>query len=296
MTLTQTAQPVRGRHSRGPIEILHSDDVGHVRQTWDARYTHAELRFMAASNEWLVLWNPDSGEYVTGGRWRHRDDIFEITEIAGTGTAVELAEAFAQEASSRGVHLVVVPERTEQRKSQFYSAAGFEPIEEIIVYELHGLRPPRHRPMTPQFEGVPRNDAFQREELLDLDNRTFPWLWWNSAGEFDNYFQADGVSIEMARDDTGKPMAYVGFTRLRGWGHLDRIAVSPDVQGRGLGKKSLEYAIARMVSMGARRVGLSTQSDNHVSRQLYESVGFQRNRAHDYRLYGCWIGERRPVV
>lgn len=250
---------------------------------------------MVSSPDWLVLWNSQTGEYVVGGPWRHRSEVLEITEISGSSGAVELVQAFLDVATGQGVNLVLIAERTERRKEQFYAAVGFQTIEEIIIYELHNLRPPRHRPLHPVFRHVDMADPVQKQELIDLDHKTFPWLWWNSEGEFDNYSLVNGVTIEMARDRDGTPIAYVGYTRLRGWGHLDRIAVSPDIQGQGLGRASLEYAVARMVGMGARRIGLSTQSDNHVSRALYENFGFRRNHSHDYRLYGRWTGERREV-
>lgn len=293
--MTDTLEHTRETPFRGPIGRLQPEDVGLVRQTWDARYTHADLRFMAASPEWLVLWNSQTGEHIVGGPWRHRRDVLEITEIAGSGGAIELVQAFVEEAAQSSVELVLIPERLERRKEPFYAAVGFEDIEQIIIYEIHNLRPPRHRPLTPTFERIDMSNASQRNELIELDHATFPWLWLNSSAEFDNYAAANGVAIEMARDSDGQPLAYVGYTRLRGWGHLDRIAVSPAAQGRGLGRVALEYAVARMVGLGARRVGLSTQADNHVSRKLYESFGFRRNSAHDYRLYGRWTGERRPV-
>src|SRR5690606_40727987 len=95
------------------------------------------------------------------------------------------------------------------RSEQFYVAVGFEPIEQIVIYELHGLRPPRHRPLTPVFVQVDLDDPRQRRDLIDLDHSTFPWLWWNSEAEFENYAESNGVSIEMAYDDDGRPLAYV---------------------------------------------------------------------------------------
>lgn len=293
--MTETLHELDSRFPGEPIELLQLADIGRVRQTWDARYTHADLRQIVATPGWMVLWNVQSGEYVVTGPWRHRHEVLEIVEIAASGGAIELVHAVMREAVRKGIDLVLVPERHERRKAQFYAAVGFEPIEDIIIYELHSLRPPRHRPLHPVFTPVDMDDPAQKQQLLELDHASFPWLWWNSTGEFDNYAQANGVVIEMARDDQGAPIAYVGYTRLRGWGHLDRIAVAPGQQGRGLGRLALEYAVARMVSMGARRVALSTQSDNHVSRALYESYGFRRNHSHDYRLYGRWTGERREV-
>jgi ribosomal protein S18 acetylase RimI-like enzyme len=284
--LTEVIDYIRERELGGDIRLLAPEDVGRLRQSWDARHTLADLRQIAANPDNLSLWNARTGEYVVGGPWRHRAEILEIVDIAAVGGAVELVQTFARAAEERGVELVLVPERSERRKEQFYGSVGFEAIEEIIIYEMHHLRPPRHRPLTPVFSRVDIHDPRSQHALLELDHQAFPWLWRNSEAEFANYAAAPGVEIEMAFDSQSRPLAYVGYTKLRTWGHLDRIAVSPAAQGSGLGRAALEYAVARMVAVGARRVGLSTQANNHVSRKLYESFGFHRNASHDYRLYG----------
>lgn len=293
--LTQTIDYIREGALGGNIRILEAGDVGKLRQSWDARYSREELRHIATSPDALTLWNTRSGEYIIGGSWRHRREILEVTELGAVGGAVELVQALVRLAALRGCDLILVPERSERRKEQFYDTSGFDPIEEIIIYELHHLRPPRHRPLSPVFVRVGLDDARSYRDLVDLDHHAFPWLWWNSEAEFENYAESPGVEIEMARDEAGQPLAYVGYTKLRSWGHLDRIAVSPDAQGRGLGRASLEYAVARMVAAGARRIGLSTQANNHVSRALYESFGFHRNASHDYRLYGRWTNGEQPT-
>lgn len=288
--MTEVIDDIRRRELGGDIRLLAPEDVGRLRQSWDARHTLSELRAIAANPATLSLWNTRTGEYIVGGPWRHRGEIQEIVDIAAVGGAVELVHAFADAAEDRGIDLVLVPERAERRKEQFYGSVGFKPIEEIIIYELHHLRPPRHRPLTPVFNRVDLGRPGSYDALLQLDHHAFPWLWRNSEAEFANYASAAGVEIEIAFDNRGRPLAYVGYTKLRTWGHLDRIAVSPSAQGLGLGRTALEYAVARMVAAGARRVGLSTQANNHVSRALYESFGFHRNTSHDYRLYGRWTG------
>ncbi len=122
-----------------------------------------------------------------------------------------------------------------------------------------------------------------------LDHQAFPWLWWNCRDEFLQYAGSPGVAIELGRDESGRAVAYIGTTRYRTWGHLDRIAVAPDIQGRGLGRAALDYAVMTLARSGARRVGLSTQARNHRSRRLYDTYGFRRSPGNDYRLYGRWI-------
>ena len=114
-------------------------------------------------------------------------------------------------------------------------------------------------------------------------------MWWNSPEEFVEYAGSPGVAIDVARDPDGQIVAYVGTTRFRSWGHLDRIAVEPGLQGMGLGRAALDYAVMALGNAGTRRIGLSTQDNNTASRALYERYGFRRAPSHDYRIYGRWL-------
>ncbi|MBX6343245.1 MAG: GNAT family N-acetyltransferase, partial [Thermomicrobiaceae bacterium] len=145
------------------------------------------------------------------------------------------------------------------------------------------------------FERVDIHDQGRFAELVALDHASFPWLWWNSVEEFENYFGSPGVEIYLGRDHAGAAVSYIGVTRFRNWGHLDRIAVAPERQGEGLGLQSLDFAVEVLARGGARRVGLSTQARNVRSRTLYERYGFQRSPSQDYCLYGRWLGPAEPL-
>jgi ribosomal protein S18 acetylase RimI-like enzyme len=54
------------------------------------------------------------------------------------------------------------------------------------------------------------------------------------------------------------------------------LAVSPDAQGRGVGRALLRAVIERARKMGVRHLVLSTQSGMDAARYLYSSVGFVR--------------------
>ena len=57
--------------------------------------------------------------------------------------------------------------------------------------------------------------------------------------------------------------------------HLNRIAVHPAHQGRGLGTLLLCDALRAFWRQGARHVTLNTQADNARSHQLYRRFGFE---------------------
>ncbi len=55
---------------------------------------------------------------------------------------------------------------------------------------------------------------------------------------------------------------------------LSKMAVSPAVRGRGIGRKLLEYVIAQARALGARSLWLGSNSRLRNAVHLYESVGF----------------------
>jgi ribosomal protein S18 acetylase RimI-like enzyme len=282
------------RHTRSgndpDIQVLSPRDVQFLRLPWDGRFSAAELERVVSHHPNLSVWNTRTGEFLVGGHWRHRDEIATILELAGSATAVGLIEAWIDVCHDAGMRLVVVSEQAERRRRQFYEAAHLDPIEEIIIYELNRVRAQAPALGELRFEPFDISDQVVFDELLHVDHRAFPWMWWNSREEFMEYASAPGVSIDVGRDRQGQLLAYVGTTRYRSWGHLDRIAVMPGYQGHGFGLAALDYAVMTLARAGARRVGLSTQAQNERSRRLYERYGFKRSPSHDYLLYGRTLG------
>lgn len=56
---------------------------------------------------------------------------------------------------------------------------------------------------------------------------------------------------------------------------LAKMAVREDERGRGIGRKLLDYTIARAKQVGAQRLYLETNSKLENAIHLYESVGFR---------------------
>jgi ribosomal protein S18 acetylase RimI-like enzyme len=263
-----------------------AEDVPQFRIPWNSRFSQRELTRLLERPTTVALWMPRTGEFLISGPWRNRTEITSIVDISATGSALELLRVWARYCAARGFEAIVASEQSEKRRQEFYVAAGMELLEEIVVYEMDRLRiPPAGRPVL-NFAPVTMSNEEERAELERLDHAAFPWFWWNSPEEFRDYADAPGVTIDLGRDAVGRPMAYVGYTRFRTWGHLDRIAVQPETQGQGLGRVALDHVLRTMGTAGARRIALSTQANNTRSRRMYESAGFRRNAAHDYRVWG----------
>lgn len=275
--------------------MLTPEAVGRLRLPWDARFTPRELAEIARAQPNLSVWNQRTGEFLIGGPWRRRRDIAAIVELGASGGAIDLIDAFCLLARRQGVTLAVASEQVERRRSSFYVHARLKPIEDIVIYELTRVRAKTPRSNSLAFMPLDIDNLAMVRDLIRLDHAAFPWLWWNSDEEFAEYASAPGVRIDIARGEDGKAIAYVGTTRFRSWGHLDRIAVDPAMQGQGLGRIALDYAVSSLAAAGASRVGLSTQSRNTRSRALYESYGFRRSTSHDYRVYGRLLDETRRL-
>jgi ribosomal protein S18 acetylase RimI-like enzyme len=128
-------------------------------------------------------------------------------------------------------------------------------------------------------------------DLITVDHASFPWLWWNDLPELSYYTNQPDVAVYLIYLNHTQPVGYFGYTIYDEWGHLDRLAVVPGMQGKHIGAFMLSFAIKDMAQRGAKRVTLSTQDNNYQSQKLYEGFGFQRVRNLEYSLIGKMLGE-----
>ena len=66
---------------------------------------------------------------------------------------------------------------------------------------------------------------------------------------------------------------------------LAKLAVTPSAQGRGLGRRLVQSAIAFAGERGAKRVSLVSNSGLGPALRLYESLGFEHGPIPDPRPY-----------
>lgn len=280
-----TSGVVSSPRSSLTIETLRPEDVDRLHFGIFSRSTATGVRAMISAYPGRSVWVPETLEYAIVAPWRHRLEVANVHELSAARHPTELLADVVRRSGELGAALVLNIELDETRHPAFYDRAGFSLLEEVVTYELlesHWVRG-RTEPLT--FAPADASDSVTRSRLLEIDHAAFPWLWWNNEAEFIAYAESPGVELYFAHD-AGVPIGYIGVTSYLGWGHLDRIAILPELQGRGYGRAALEFAIERLVQLGARHVGLSTQHQNVRSRRLYERTGFRHVPANDYRLYG----------
>ena len=286
--------PPRGQRISAPVvRTLAPGDVSALRLP--GKLGAQSLRQLLERDPGRSVWVPETLEYALIGSWRNRSEIASVEDLVAVRHLEPLLEAAVERCAAHDNDLLLAIELDSPRSPSRYERAGLEMLEEVITYEAGISRDTW--PGNSQSRLVPVDTGDERAVALvtRMDQTAFPWLWRNSRAEFDIYLRTPGVEVFLIEVD-GEPAAYIGVTLFSGWGHLDRIAVVPDLQGRGFGLEALGLAVDVMRQRGARRMGLSTQRTNWRSQRLYERFGFRRTPEHDYRLFGAWCHPERQAL
>lgn len=105
------------------------------------------------------------------------------------------------------------------------------------------------------------------------------------SSKADAWFAAgflDGAIVTMAHGLQGRERDGIGEP-IPGLMHFGMVAVDPAYWGRGYGRTTIEFAIARGRDFGYNAIQLWTQLSNERAQQLYRSLGFVADgRVKDY--------------
>ena len=283
--------PARRTHAaEADIRTIEPGDIARLRLP-GIRAAHA-VRQEIERYPGRSVWAPSTLEFALVIPWRNRFEIACVNELRAVRNAEPLLRAAFEQCALHGDDLFLALDLETQRSPTRYERAGMQIMEDVITYEMATPRETPRASSLVHLKPVHAQDERAVDAVCRLDRAAFPWLWRNSRAEFDAYLCTPGVEVDLILAD-GAPVAYIGITHFAGWGHLDRIAVAPEHQGRGLGLDALRLAVDAMARRGARRIGLSTQQTNWRSQRLYERFGFRRTFENDYRLYGRWTDPSR---
>src|SRR5687768_1555314 len=284
------APPRGARVSTSVVHTLGPGDIAALRLP--GRHGAESVRRLLDRYPGRSVWVPSTLEYALISPWRNRPEIAHVENLVAVRHLEELLRAAVERCADQGDELMLTVELDSQRSPARYERAGLEMLEEVITYEIGIGREPWSSSDYLRLVRFDADDEAAIDLVTSIDQASFPWLWRNNRAEFDVYLQTPGVEVWLVEAD-GEPVGYFGVTLFPDWGHLDRVAVIPERQGRGLGLEALGLAVDAMRKQGARRVGLSTQRTNRRSQRLYERFGFQRTPEHDYRLFGAWCRPER---
>jgi len=115
-----------------------------------------------------------------------------------------------------------------------------------------------------------------------VDRAAFSPIWQNSYMSLEIAFR--GAVIATVAESTDGVVGYQISTITALGGHIARLAVCPDVQGKGIGYNLVCDVLARFLQRGARTITVNTQINNQASLSIYQTVGFQ-NTGEEYPVF-----------
>jgi GNAT superfamily N-acetyltransferase len=135
----------------------------------------------------------------------------------------------------------------------------------VLVHDLATLPPPTDR--------TRRARRRERAAALGADQAAFDEFWHLDADGLREAARATPSAHMRVTREEG-PLGYALFGRAATDGYLQRLAVRPEAQGRGLGGALVTDGLNWLHRRGATRAYVNTQSDNDRAYALYERVGF----------------------
>jgi ribosomal-protein-alanine N-acetyltransferase len=100
---------------------------------------------------------------------------------------------------------------------------------------------------------------------------TFGEAWTRS--QCAGILQMSGVSLMLARDAGGAPLGFALFRTIAAEAELLLLAVAPQHQRRGVGRRLLDAFVERAGDAGAERVHLEVR-DGNPAVAMYHAAGF----------------------
>jgi len=152
-----------------------------------------------------------------------------------------------------------------------FTDAGF-----AVRERLHLLRHPLDTIPEAEPARIRRAGRRHRGDVLELDRLAFDSFWHLDQMGLDEARQATPISrFRVAIDDTA-PVGYTVAGRAGTLSYLQRLAVHPTAQGRGLGRSLTVDALQWARRRRCLSMMVNTQDANLGALHLYESLGFLR--------------------
>lgn len=149
---------------------------------------------------------------------------------------------------------------------------GFEYRENVVTMHRAPLALPP-KPITPV---TIRNGYLEDLQAISMiDHAAFSPPWQMNPVDL-RASQRQAASCRVALYDN----AIIGYeiaTRHHTAGHLARLAVNPEYQGKRVGQLLLHDLLTRFTKRGVKGMTVNTQQSNIRSQHLYERFGFIRN-------------------
>ena len=214
-------------------------------------------------------------ERLRAGPWRGDPRVAYLNPVPGSPLpSAEFIRRCLRTLSRQGYDRVVTGALAPGEQSGF-RAAGFAPGEHLHLL-AHDLRT-----LPDVAESVPgivmrRAARADRIAVLELDAHAFDRFWRLDEPGLDEAITATPHSRFRVATEEERVMGYAVTGRAGRRGYLQRLAVHPDVQRRGVGGALVLDALRWLRRWRAERAMVNTQLGNEAALALYERAGFRR--------------------
>lgn len=177
-----------------------------------------------------------------------------------------------------------------------FTTIGFTPVSHLhlLVHDLaHLTFPARRARADASRHGIVVRDADPTDDdaALAVDRLAFRPEWAMDALGLANARRATPAArYRVAADRTGHVVGYAVTGRAGRRGYLQRLAVHPDCQGRGVGRTLVLDGLRWCRRWGTRGVVVNTQHGNERALGLYRGLGFRDTTV------GLVVLELRPTT
>jgi ribosomal protein S18 acetylase RimI-like enzyme len=195
---------------------------------------------------------------------------FSLTE-----TWDALWETASQDLSQAGGATVAVIALHEWLRD-LVQTSGFDSTQEIVMLEWSGLTLPQIMKPTGIF--IRSMTVQDLPVVAEVDEVAFGPIWQNSLPALNKAFSQAGFATLAEMD--GRIIGYQISTQNPFGAHLARLAVRPEMQGKGIGAALVADLTAELLRRGLTRLTVNTQDDNKTSLALYDRIGFRRTGEH----------------
>jgi ribosomal protein S18 acetylase RimI-like enzyme len=190
-----------------------------------------------------------------------------ILRIVRGGTA--FVQACTDVVKERGAPTVFSPPLAASARRS-WEHAGYQTFIELAL-----MRQSLEDPIPSPDHLVVEVDGADPAGLLAIDRAAFADFWrFDRRGMEEAMNATSRSSVFVVRNAEGRPAAYA----IVGYGHaicyLQRVAVDPLWQGRGMGRSLVRVAARAARASGARAMLLNTQPENEPAMALYRSEGY----------------------
>lgn len=221
---------------------------------------------MVKSNADVVQFGPDR---IRIGPWRGEPRTAHVAPVIGRPTAPATVTRCLDLLAARGYERIFTSALSVAEQEPFLEA-GF-----TVHERLHLLRHPLDTVPDAPAHRLRRGHRFDLDRVLAIDALAFEPFW-----RFDRRSIADARSATPTSrfrvSDGARPTGYAITGRAGPVGYLQRLAVHPDHQGKGIGSALVVDAIRWVRGRGATSLLVNTQEVNTGALRLYEHLGFER--------------------